>query len=120
MDILGVISAIQTDQPRLVSDVKYVTKTSRLDRGVTSRVFSKVLICSRETKALRFDGEIPLAVNDFQQLLNNLLDTFWRLKSLPKYLFLFYFCGRLSLKRTLVLKTYTPVPNNCCGVRCTN
>ena len=59
MDILGVTSAIQTDQPRLVSGVKYVTKTSRLDRGVTSRVFPKVLICSRETEALRFDGEIP-------------------------------------------------------------
>ena len=57
MDILGVRNAIQTDRPRLVSGVKYVTKTSRLDRGVTSRVFSKVLICSRETEALAFDGE---------------------------------------------------------------
>ena len=80
MDILGVRSAILTDQPRLVSDVKYVTKTSRLDRGVTSRVFPKVLICSRETEALRFDGEISLAANDFQHILGNLLDTFWRVK----------------------------------------
>ena len=77
MDILGVRSAIQTDQPRLVSDVKYVTKTSRVDRGVTSRIFSKVLICSRETEALRFDGEIPLSVKDFQHILGNLLDTSW-------------------------------------------
>ena len=70
-------SAIQTDQPRLVSDVKYATKTSVLDRGVTSRVFSKVLICSRETEALRFDGEIPLPVKDFQQVLSNILETAW-------------------------------------------
>ena len=42
-DILGVRSAIQTDQLRLVSDVKYATKTTVLDRGVTSRVFSKVV-----------------------------------------------------------------------------
>ena len=68
MDILGVRNAIQTDRPRLVSGVKYVTKTSRLDRGVTSRVFSKVLICSRETEDMRFDGEIPLAVNGLQQI----------------------------------------------------
>ena len=73
-------SAIQTNQPRLVSDVKYVTKTSRLDRGVASRVFAKVLICSRETEALRFDGEISLAANDFKHILGNLLDTFWRVK----------------------------------------
>ena len=77
MDILGVRSATQTDQPRLVSGVKYVTKTSHLDRGVTSRVFSKVLSCSRETEALRFDGEIPLPVKDFQQFLGNLLERAW-------------------------------------------
>ena len=75
VDILGVRSAILTDQPCLVSGVKYVTKTSPLDRGVTSLVFAKVLICSRETEALRFDGEIPLPVKDFQQVLSNILET---------------------------------------------
>ena len=40
-----------------------------------SRVFSKVLICSRETEALKFDGEIPLSVKDFQQILGNPLET---------------------------------------------
>ena len=54
-------SATQTDQPRSASGVKYVTKTTRvLDQEVTSRVFSKVLICSRETEALGFDGEISV------------------------------------------------------------
>ena len=77
MDILGVRNAIQTDRPRLVSGVKYVTKTSRLDRGVTSRVFSKVLICSRETEALEFGREFPLPVKDFQQILGNLSKLVW-------------------------------------------
>ena len=33
---------------------------SVLDREVPSRIFSKVLICSRETEALGFDGEISV------------------------------------------------------------
>ena len=46
LGVLTVRSVTQTDQPRLASGVKYGTKTSRLDRGVTSRVFAKVLLCS--------------------------------------------------------------------------